>query len=145
MDQFGKSTALCLSLPTNTLMRHIHKTKRVKLIALTHLPLMPMCQWIMSALVLIMACRQFGANPLSDQCCVIVNLTLRNKLSEIESKYKTFHSRKMHLKISSAKRWSFCPGREELNSFCATCSEHLKHILIHFNLTRAKMFSKPET
>ena len=38
------------------------------------------CQWIGSALVRIMACRLFGAKPLSNQCWVIVNWTLRNEL-----------------------------------------------------------------
>ena len=39
-----------------------------------------MRQWIGSALVQIMACRLFGTKPLSKQCWVIVNWTLRNKL-----------------------------------------------------------------
>ena len=40
-----------------------------------------MCQWIRSALVHIMACRLFGARPLSKPILVIVNWTLRNKLN----------------------------------------------------------------
>ena len=39
-----------------------------------------MHQWIESALVQIMACRLLGAKPLSNQCLVIVNYTLRSKL-----------------------------------------------------------------
>ena len=39
-----------------------------------------MRQWVGSALVQIIACRLFGAKPLSKQICDIVNWTLRNKL-----------------------------------------------------------------
>ena len=39
-----------------------------------------MRQWIGSTLVQIMVCRLFGTKPYLNQCCVIVNWTLRNKL-----------------------------------------------------------------
>ena len=42
-----------------------------------------MRRWIGSAFIQIMTCRLFGAKPLSSQCWVIVNLTLRNNFSDI--------------------------------------------------------------
>ena len=55
-----------------------------------------MRQWIRSALVRIMACRLFGAKPLSEPNWNVVNCTLGYKKTslELKSKYKHFHSRK---------------------------------------------------
>ena len=47
-----------------------------------------MRQWIGSALVQIMACRLFGANPLSKQCWFIVNWTPRNEIKWIFNQNK---------------------------------------------------------
>ena len=53
-----------------------------------------MRQWIGSELVQIMACRLFGAKPLSKPSCFIVNGTLKNKFQWIFSQNTNFHSRK---------------------------------------------------
>ena len=54
-----------------------------------------MCQWIRSTLVQIMACRLFGAKPLSKPMEGYCQLGPSKKMSVIfESKYKTFHSQK---------------------------------------------------
>ena len=74
-----------------------------------------MRQWIGSALVQIVACRLFYPILYLNQCWYIVNWTLRDK-NEIFSKKQILSFRKMHLKISSAKLWPFCPGRDELRS-----------------------------
>ena len=70
-----------------------------------------MRQWIGSALVQIIICRPFGAKPLSKPMLVYCQLNPYKQTSvEFWSKYKTFHSRKIHIKISSAKWRPFCPG-----------------------------------
>ena len=50
-----------------------------------------------------------------DQCWLIVNWTLRNKRywNSIRNTKGFFHEK--HLKMSSAKWWPFCPGRDELS------------------------------
>ena len=75
-----------------------------------------MRQWIGSALVQIMACCLFGAKPLSKPICwVIVNWTPGDKLQcNFDKKIQNFAFTKMHLKMSSAKWWPFCPGGDEL-------------------------------
>ena len=73
-----------------------------------------MRQWIRSALVQIMVCRLFGAKPLSNQCWVIVNWNLRNKLQWNFDQIKNLSFMKMRLQISSAKWLPFCPGGDEL-------------------------------
>ena len=71
--------------------------------------------WTWSALVQIMACHSVPSHYLKE-CWVIVNWTLSNKLQWHLIKIQSISFTKMHLKISSAKRWSFCPGRDELNA-----------------------------
>ena len=61
-----------------------------------------------------MACRLFGAKPLSKPMLVIVNWTLRNKLQWNFNQHSKSSFTKMHLKISSAKWQPFCPGGDEL-------------------------------
>ena len=52
-----------------------------------------MCQWIGSALVQIMACRLFGAKPLSKSMLVYCQLEPKEQISvKFQSKCKTFHS-----------------------------------------------------
>ena len=71
-----------------------------------------MRQWIGSALVQIMACRLFSAKPLSKPMLGYCQLDPWEKnFSEIIT---NFSFTKMQLKISSAKRRPFCPGRDEL-------------------------------
>ena len=54
-----------------------------------------MRQWIWSALVQILACRLFGAKPLSKPMLVYCQLDPREQSSvKFKSKYKNFHSRK---------------------------------------------------
>ena len=73
-----------------------------------------MCQWIGSALVQMMACRLFGAKPLSKPMLGYCQLPHRNKVSEISIKIEKFSFTKMHLKIWSVKWWPFCPEGDEL-------------------------------
>ena len=62
-----------------------------------------------------MACCLFGTKPLSKPMVVYCRLDLSKQISvKVWSKYKNFSFRKMHLKISSAKWWPFCPGGDEL-------------------------------
>ena len=72
-----------------------------------------MRQWIRTALVQIMACRLFGAKPLSKPMLVYchVNWMLRNKCQwNFLIQIQKFSFIKMHLKVSSAKWWPFCSG-----------------------------------
>ena len=78
---------------------------------LTHLPSSAACmrQWIRSTLVQIIACRFFVPNHYLNQCWIIVNWTLRNKLQRNSIKIQNLSFMKMHLKISSVKRCPFGP------------------------------------
>ena len=69
-----------------------------------------MRQWIGSTLVHIMACRRFGAKPLSQPILFFVSWTLRNMLQWNLYQFTNFPFTKMHLKISSVKRRPFSPG-----------------------------------
>ena len=74
-----------------------------------------MCQWIGSALVQIMACRLFGAKPLSKPMLVYCQLdAIGINFTENLTQTQNFSLKKMHLKITSAKWRPFCPG--ELSS-----------------------------
>ena len=82
------------------------------------LPTSPyMHQWIMSALVRIMACRLFSTKPLFKTSAGLLSIgPLRRNLSEILIKIQNFSLMKMHLKISSAKWWPFYPVGDELKA-----------------------------
>ena len=67
-----------------------------------------MRRWIRSALVLIMACRLYGAKPLSSQMLCYCQLDPKEQTSVIKVQHFSFT--KMYLKISSAKWRPFCPG-----------------------------------
>ena len=73
-------------------------------------------QWIGLTLIQIMTCRHTAPSHYLNQWWVIVNWTLRNKLQWIFFfiKIRIISSTKMHMKISSAKMRSFCPGGDEL-------------------------------
>ena len=74
-----------------------------------------MRQWIGSALVQIMACRLFGAKPLSKPLLGYCQLNPQEQTSsETLIKIQKFSFTKIHLKISSAKWWPFCRGGDEL-------------------------------
>ena len=74
-----------------------------------------MRQWIGSALAQIMACRLSGTKPLSVNNASLLSIGhLRTNFSAIWIKIKTFQFTEMHLKISSANWWPFCPGGDEL-------------------------------
>ena len=64
-----------------------------------------MCQWTRPSLVQIMACRVFGAKPLSEPIVYYCQLDLRKRLQSncIQRKFK-----KILLKMSSAKWRPFC-------------------------------------
>ena len=83
---------------------------------LTHPPLVPqICvsksgqHWFRSWLVAYSA-----PNHYLNQCWVIVNWTLMNKLQWNFNQNTKFFIKNMHMNISSAKWWPFSPGRNEL-------------------------------
>ena len=73
-----------------------------------------MLQWIRTALVPIMAVAYSAPSHYLNQCWVIVRWTLGTNFNEILIKIQNFSFTKMHLKMSSAKRWPLCPGGDEL-------------------------------
>ena len=97
-------------------LHNIQETHTVSMISLTHLPLVPhICiiesgqHWFRWWLVAYSAPSHY-----LNQYWVIVNWTLWNNLQWILLKIQNFSFTKMHLKISSAKSWPFCPGGDEL-------------------------------
>ena len=62
-----------------------------------------------------MACRLFGAKPLSEPMLGCCQLDPYEQTSVKFESIQNFSFTKMHLKISSAKRWPFCLGGDELN------------------------------
>ena len=79
-----------------------------------------MGQWTGSAVVQIMACRLEGCKPLFEPMLTYCQLDFNEYISmNFYLKFKYFHSRKMHLNMSSAKWWTFCPGGDELINFPA--------------------------
>ena len=75
-------------------------------------------QWIGSALVQIMACRRFGAKPLSTPMLGYCHFIVI-----------AWSFTKMHLKMSSAKWRPFCPGGDELRHMIYTqvCTLFIDH------------------
>ena len=89
---------------------------RWRMTHLTHLPPSAACmrQWIGSALAEIMACRLFGAKPLSKPM-LACQLDSREHISVIyESEFYHFHSRKFNLKCRLPKWRPFLPGGDKL-------------------------------
>ena len=81
-----------------------------------------MRQWTGSALVQVMACRIFGAKPLSKPMLGYCKTgTLRNKLQWNCNQIHNFSFTKMHLKISSAKWLPFWPGGDKLTGQLSLC------------------------
>ena len=64
-----------------------------------------MRQWAWSTLVQVMACRLFGAEPLSNQCWIIVDRTPGNKFQWNSNRYSI-----IFIRLPSAKRQPFCLG-----------------------------------
>ena len=64
-----------------------------------------MRQWAWSTSVQVMACRLFGAEPLSNQCWIIVNWTPGNKFKWNSNRYSI-----IFIRLPSAKRQPFCLG-----------------------------------
>ena len=84
----------------------------------THLPPSAayMRQWIGSALVQIMACRLFGAKPLSESVLTYCQLgPLEQSSVKFESKLYHFHSRKCNWKCRLSNWRPFCPGGRWFN------------------------------
>ena len=74
-----------------------------------------MRQWVGSALHQRMACRLFGAKPLSELNAGLMSIEpLRKNFNEILIKIQNLRFTKTCLKISSAKWRPFCWGREKL-------------------------------
>ena len=84
-----------------------------------------MRQWIRSALVRIMACLLFGAKQLSEP--VLGYWTLRKNFSEVLIKIQNFSFTKMHLKISSEKGRSLCPG--EMSYYMVALGRHANTLM----------------
>ena len=84
----------------------------IDLWVLTHWGLvMHICHQPRPSLVQIMACRLFGAKPLSKPMLGYCELnSLRTNFSEILIKIQNFSLRKIHLKISSVKWRPYCLG-----------------------------------
>ena len=98
---------------------------------LTHLPLVPhictseSCQhWFRKWLVTYSAPSHY-----LNQCWVIVNWTLRNKLQRNFSKKITFSFKKAHLKMSSAKWRLFCPGEDEFKNYIISLCIKLERVI----------------
>ena len=73
-----------------------------------------MRQFIGSALVQIMGCHLFGTESLSEPMLSYCLMESQEQTSaKFQSKHKTSHQQKMHLKTSSAKWRPFCPGGDE--------------------------------
>ena len=70
-------------------------------------------QWIGSALVQIMACHLFSAQPLSEPVLGYWQLDPSEQTSVHQT--QNFSFMRMHLKILSAKSQPFCPDGDELN------------------------------
>ena len=105
-------------------------------------------QWIKSALLQIMACRLFGAKPLSKP--MLGYWPLGTNMSEILTKIQNISFKKMHLKSSSVKWWPFCPGGDELRAYCHLDIESLSKPTLFHNwyeiteLCAINMLSKPK-
>ena len=68
-------------------------------------------RWTESALVQIMACRLFGANPLPEPMLAHCQMDPWEQISvKFESEFYHFHSRKWICKCRLPKWWPFCPG-----------------------------------
>ena len=73
-----------------------------------------MCQWIWSTLVQVMACRLFGAKPLSEPMLAYCQLDIWEQISLKSSlKFIYFHSRKCDSKCCLPNWQLFCPGGDE--------------------------------
>ena len=76
-----------------------------------------------------MAWRLFGAKPLSKPMLGFSQLDPQEQttnISEILVKIQNFSFTKMHLKLSSAKWWPFCPGGDEvMKPSLVLCAESL--------------------
>ena len=73
---------------------------------------MHICQCNIPTLVQIMACRLFGAKPLSEAMLLYSPLAPKDhyNFSKNLSRTQKFSFKKMHLKTLSAKSWLFCLG-----------------------------------
>ena len=84
--------------------------------------------WIGSTLVQIMACRLFGAKPLSKPILAYCKLESWGHISvKFESELYDFHSLKCNWKYRQPKWRPFCPGGDEFNEFIwllSCLSEH---------------------
>ena len=83
-----------------------------------HINFMPFHEY--SILTLIIACRLFGAKPLSKPmlCYWQLDPCMGTKLGETLIKIQNFSVMKMHMKLSSAKWMPFCLGGDELIPIC---------------------------
>ena len=83
-------------------------------------PLVPR-QWIGSALVPIMACRLFGAKPLSKPVLGYQLDHQEPNSVKFESEFIHFHSRKCIWKCSLPEWRQFCPGGDKLKAIQLLC------------------------
>ena len=87
-----------------------------------------MRQWIGSALAQIMACRHSAPSHYLNQCWVIVNWTVRNKLQWKLNGILSFSFKKMHLKMSSARMAAILSRGRWVNIWQAICLSLLRAV-----------------
>ena len=75
-----------------------------------------MCQWTVSALVQIMACRLFDAKPSPEPMPTYCQLDFRNKLQWNLNQNAKLFIQEMHLKMWSARWLLLCTGRSFNNN-----------------------------
>ena len=85
-----------------------------------------MRQWIGSALGQIMACRLFGAKPLSKPVLGYCQLDRKEQTSvKFESEFYHFHARKCIWKCCLPEWRPFCSGGDELKCYSCHCKLQL--------------------
>ena len=90
-----------------------------------------MRRWSGSALVHIMACRLFGAKPLSKPVLEFPHLGTKEQTSVKFNQNIKISFTKMRLKITSAKSRPFCPAGDELTLVGYFRSRHLFALVLH--------------
>ena len=79
-----------------------------------------------------------------NQCWFIINLTLTNKLQWNSIRNTKLFFMKMHLKMSSVKWRSFCPGGDELLTY-TTFFVHKRYIIHHVLTAHSRPVPVPAT
>ena len=84
-----------------------------------------MRQWTGSSLVQVMACRLFGAKPLTEPMLAYCQLDSWENISvKFESEFYHFYSMKCNWKCRLTKWQPFCPGGDGLKHMCGQVMPH---------------------